>query len=49
VAADRERHFGEDDSDQTVRLWEVATWQERLTLRGHPGLVHGVAFRPDGR
>jgi WD40 repeat protein/tRNA A-37 threonylcarbamoyl transferase component Bud32 len=33
----------------TVRLWDVATQQERATLRGHRGDVHAVAFAPDGK
>jgi WD40 repeat protein/serine/threonine protein kinase len=34
---------------QTATLWDVATGQEVLTLRGHAGQVLGVAFSPDGR
>jgi WD40 repeat protein len=32
-----------------VRLWDVATGQELLILKGHTGGVLGVAFSPDGR
>jgi WD40 repeat protein len=35
--------------DKTVRLWEVATGKERLTLRGHTGPVMYVAFLPDAK
>lgn len=35
--------------DGTVRLWEVATGQERLRMAGHQGQVFAVAFSPDGR
>src|SRR5260370_4230587 len=35
--------------DRTVKLWEVATGRETLTLRGHRGDVVAVAFSPDGR
>ena len=34
--------------DHTVRLWDAATGQEALTLRGHSGFVFAVAFSPDG-
>jgi WD40 repeat protein len=33
--------------DGTVKLWDVATGQEVLTLTGHNGPVTGVAFAPD--
>ena len=35
--------------DATIRLWDVATGQERTVLRGHVGYVHAVAYSPDGR
>jgi WD40 repeat protein len=35
--------------DGTAHLWEVATGQERVTLRGHSGEVTALAFTPDGR
>jgi WD40 repeat protein/predicted Ser/Thr protein kinase len=35
--------------DKTVKLWNVATGQELLTLDGHTGTVRAVAFSPDGR
>ena len=34
--------------DRTVRLWDVATGQQRKTLTGHTGAVSGCAFSPDG-
>jgi tetratricopeptide (TPR) repeat protein len=34
--------------DMTVKLWDVATGQERVTLRGHQGGVSGVAVASDG-
>ncbi|MEZ4866010.1 MAG: BTAD domain-containing putative transcriptional regulator [Caldilineaceae bacterium] len=35
--------------DQTVRLWEVMTGQERHVLAGHTKSVLAVAFAPDGQ
>jgi len=35
--------------DQTVRVWDAASGQVLLTLRGHRGKVQAVAFSPDGR
>ena len=34
--------------DWTIRLWEVASWQERARL-AHDSVVLSVAFSPDGR
>jgi WD40 repeat protein len=34
--------------DQTVKLWDVQTGREILTLRDHRGAVRTVAFSPDG-
>src|SRR5262249_5965495 len=36
-------------ADKTVKVWEAATGQELLTLRGHTNTVTGVAFSPDGQ
>jgi WD40 repeat protein len=36
-------------SDKTVRLWDVATWQELVALREHTEPVISVAFAPDGK
>jgi WD40 repeat protein/serine/threonine protein kinase len=33
----------------TVRVWDVLTGKELLTLVGHQKGVHGVAFSPDGK
>ena len=34
--------------DNTVRLWDVASEQEKAILRGHTNWVHSVSFSPDG-
>jgi WD40 repeat protein len=31
-----------------VKLWDLATGREVLSLKGHAGGVLGVAFSPDG-
>ena len=35
--------------DETTRLWDVATGEQKETLAGHTGWVSDVAFSPDGR
>ena len=35
--------------DSTVRVWDAATGQELLTLKGHTGDLFSVAFSPDGK
>ena len=35
--------------DKTVKVWDAATGQEVLTLKGHTGQVTSVAFSPDGK
>jgi WD40 repeat protein len=35
--------------DNTVRLWDSATWKEIRTYEGHTKLVLTVAYSPDGR
>jgi WD40 repeat protein len=35
--------------DQGMRVWELATRQERAPLVGHLGRVSAVAFAPDGK
>jgi WD40 repeat protein len=35
--------------DGTVRLWDVATMEVTVLLRGHTAAVKAVAFAPDGR
>ena len=33
--------------DETVRLWEVATWHLKATLTGHTSRITDLAFSPD--
>src|SRR5262249_50724385 len=33
--------------DRTIRLWEVGTWREVLTVPSRVGLGRGLAFHPD--
>jgi WD40 repeat protein len=35
--------------DREIKLWDVPSGQEVLTLTGHRDGVMGVAFSPDGR
>ena len=35
--------------DKTVKVWDAATGQEMLTLKGHTVAVSSVAFSPDGK
>ncbi len=41
-------HLAVRCGDNTIRLWDVATWQEVCPLRGHESYVHAVAFSPEG-
>ena len=34
--------------DNTVRLWDPATGEEALVLRGNSGMFHDVSWHPDG-
>ena len=34
-------------ADQTVRIWDASTGQQRFQMRGHIGAVHSVALTPD--
>ena len=35
--------------DGTVKVWDVSSGKEILTLKGHTSGVNGVAFSPDGK
>ena len=43
------RQIVSGSSDNTLKVWDVATGQETLTLKGHTAPVWSVAFSPDGR
>ena len=36
-------------ADKTVKVWDVATGRELLSLKGHTDAVRSVAFSPDGK
>ncbi len=36
-------------ADRSIKLWDVATCEERLTLRKVKGVVHLLSFSPDGK
>jgi WD40 repeat protein len=40
---------GGNESDATIKLWEVKTGNEVACLRGHTGRITGLAFSPDGK
>jgi WD40 repeat protein len=35
--------------DKTARLWDAATGQEIVTLRGHEAAIYSLAFSPDSK
>ncbi len=43
------RRIASASDDKSVKVWDVATGQEALTLKGHTDGVTGVTFSPDGR
>jgi WD40 repeat protein len=43
------RRIASGSSERTVTVWDAATGQELLTLRGHTKSVTCVAYSPDGR
>src|SRR5450631_870124 len=36
-------------SDNTIKLWDVATGKEKGTFKRHRGMVESVAYSPDGK
>jgi WD40 repeat protein len=43
------RLFATGGQDRTLRLYDVATWRELRTLRGHSDDVNSLSFSPDGK
>jgi hypothetical protein len=43
------RRLASASGDNCVKVWETATGQELLCLKGHTDRVFGVAFSPDGK
>jgi eukaryotic-like serine/threonine-protein kinase len=43
------RRFAAACWDSTLRIWDAATGEEILCLRGHNGGVSGLAYSPDGQ
>jgi WD40 repeat protein len=37
------------DFNRRIRLWDVTSWEERLPVQGHSGVVNAVVFAPDGK
>ena len=42
------RTLASTGSDETVRLWDVATGRHKSTLTGHTEWIRSIAFSPDG-
>ncbi len=43
------RHWFDEDYDQILKIWDVASCREIRTLSGHRNSVTGVDFSPDGK
>ena len=35
--------------DETVRLWDAVTGEQKRAFIGHTGVVNSVSFSPDGK
>ncbi len=42
------RYLASGSWDSTIKIWDLTTGQEAATLRGHAGIIHGLAFNHDG-
>ena len=47
-SAQQETTIVSASDDQTLKVWDARTGEERLTLRGHTGWVTGCAISPAG-
>src|SRR5882672_1516419 len=43
------KHLGAASSDNGATIWDLATHQVVLTLRGHLARVAAIAYSPDGK
>ena len=39
---------GNEDDGYGIELWDTTNWRRRGMLRGHKGIIHGIAFRNSG-
>ena len=37
------------DTAGIIRIWDAQTGQKRVMLRGHPGAIYALSFRPDSQ
>src|SRR5262249_40851586 len=43
------RRLATGSNDRAIRIWDAATGQELLVLKGHVWGIHSVCFSPDGK
>lgn len=43
------RYLASGSEDETIKIWDTTTGEERRTLEGHNHSIYSVAFSPDGR
>jgi RNA polymerase sigma factor (sigma-70 family) len=44
-----DRHDSSAKDASAVKIWDVATWEEKVTLKDNEGSFHSAAFSPDGK